>query len=380
MTTLSRFNTELQEFIRIHPEDWENRLTSDPYNLHVKHDPIAPFILFKYDQIRSDMSQQICREARGIILYKEDWRVVCRAFDKFFNIQEQFAAPIDWDTARIQEKIDGSILKLWNNPYFNEWHLSTNGSINAYETDVMFPTDDVKTFGAMFNYALGDWFVKNHESLVPTMTYIFEVVGPQNRIVVPYPLIDAYHIGTRNNETGQEYDVDIGVKKPHLYNFEDKESILAMAKELDYKNEGFVVVDDFWNRVKIKSEEYVRVHRLRGETLPTPKRILDIVRNNGSDDFLSYFPEYRDSFEKTSQKYAQLLKDVRSDLEEYVNSGWDKETDRKKFALDFAKKCRVPDVVFQVKDGKLTSDENSITGYFQQMPIDKLIKLVKIED
>ena len=370
--------TELQMFIREHPKDWEEKLSSDPYNLHIKKSEVSSHILFKYDQIRSDMSLTICRESRGIILDRnQNYKVVCRAFDKFFNVQESLASPIDWSTARVRSKIDGSILKLWWNAVNGEWFLSTNGSFDAYSTEVMFPTSDVKTFGGMFNAAAGSWFAENVYNLIPTMTYIFEIVGPHNRVVVPYPEIDIYHIGTRANDTGLEYDVDIGLQKPELFDFQDEEAVLAMVKELDYHNEGFVVVDKDWNRVKIKSEDYVRVHRLRGENTPTPRRILDIVRNNGSDDFLSYFPEYADQFSEIQNKYSNLLTEVKEDIDRMYSENWDK-INKKEFAIQFAKNCRVPDLMFKINTSKIEGTSSSIDEYFRSMHVDRLSKLLDL--
>lgn len=370
--------TELQTFIKKHPKSWEEKLSSPPYNLSIKRESGSSYILFKYNQIKSDMSLQICRESRGIILDEyQGYKVVCRAFDKFFNVQEELASSIDWSSAKVQSKIDGSILKLWWNAVHGEWHLSTNGSFDAYFTEVMFPTSEIKTFGAMFNKAAGPWFSKNVDRLIPTMTYIFEIVGPHNRIVVPYPEIDIYHIGTRANDTGIEYDVDIGLQKPELFDFQNEEAVLAMAKELDYHNEGFVVVDKDWNRVKIKSEDYVRVHRLRGETIPTPRRIIDIVRNDGSDDFLSYFPEYKDQFSEVQSKYYNLLVEVKTDIDRMYFDGWDL-VSKKEFAVDFAKNCRVPDIMFQINASKMERTSSAIDEYFRSMQIDKLSKLLNL--
>jgi hypothetical protein len=54
------------------------------------------------------MHEPIVRESRGVILDEaDDWRVVARAFDKFFNYGESGADEIDWGTARVQEKVDG---------------------------------------------------------------------------------------------------------------------------------------------------------------------------------------------------------------------------------------------------------------------------------
>lgn len=42
-------------------------------------------------------------------------RVVCRPFDKFFNSKEagHKKEPVDWTSARVYEKVDGSLIKCY---------------------------------------------------------------------------------------------------------------------------------------------------------------------------------------------------------------------------------------------------------------------------
>ena len=98
---------ELLRFIQAHP-DWKALLAAPPYSLVVKEED--GFVLLKYDLLYSDFNLPIVKECRGIIL-TDAGRVVCCPFFKFFNYGESYADSIDWATARVQEKIDGSIMK-----------------------------------------------------------------------------------------------------------------------------------------------------------------------------------------------------------------------------------------------------------------------------
>lgn len=87
-------------------------------------------VLLKYNQIDSPMADPIVQECRGVILDEsDDWRVVSRSFSKFFNAEEVHAAPIDWSTAVVQEKLDGSLCVL----YFHagKWRVQTSGHPDA---------------------------------------------------------------------------------------------------------------------------------------------------------------------------------------------------------------------------------------------------------
>lgn len=83
-------------------------------------------VLLKYDQIDSPMGERLVQECRGLILDEADnWRVVSRSFDKFFNAGEGHAAAIDWSTAQVQEKLDGSLCVLYH--YAGAWRVQTSG-------------------------------------------------------------------------------------------------------------------------------------------------------------------------------------------------------------------------------------------------------------
>lgn len=75
----------------------------------------------------SDFSDPVVQEARGIIIDAANADVVCWPFRKFGNWFETYADEIDWRSAVVQEKIDGSIIKLyfWN----GEWKWATDSMI-----------------------------------------------------------------------------------------------------------------------------------------------------------------------------------------------------------------------------------------------------------
>ena len=127
----------LIEFIK-NNENWENLLKESPY--FIKINKLENYVIFNYDiEKGSDFSLPLVRECRGIILDINTLTPVCFPFVKFFNIDEIYADKIDWESARVQEKIDGSLIKLWAQPikmgaYL--YHISTNGKINAFESNL----------------------------------------------------------------------------------------------------------------------------------------------------------------------------------------------------------------------------------------------------
>jgi len=74
-------------------------------------------------------------------------------------------------------------------------------------------------------------------------TYMFELTSPQNRVVVQYHETKLWHIGNRDNKTLLECKVDIGIPKPREFALGTLEECIESAKQLDHKEEGYVIVD-----------------------------------------------------------------------------------------------------------------------------------------
>lgn len=101
---------EIVKFIKSH-ENWEELLAAPPYSLNIKRE--GKLVLFKYNQLESDFHEKIVCESRGIILEEGTWKVVRLAFYKFFNVGEECASPIDWESSIASEKIDGSLMSAF---------------------------------------------------------------------------------------------------------------------------------------------------------------------------------------------------------------------------------------------------------------------------
>ena len=350
----------LIHYIKNNP-NWEIDLTKKPHCLTVKRDD--DFILFSYSQIESDFYNPIVREARGIIL-NADFSPVCVPFYKFGNYGEGYADKIDWNTVVVQEKVDGSLIKVWN--YKSEWHVSTNGTIDAKKCEL--PTDvaGYKTFYDLFRVAAENSGL-DISLLDPDYTYMFELISPYNRVVVPYKEIKLIHIGARNIKTLEECNLDIGIEKPKVYAMKSLEDCIQLAKELPYDQEGYVVVDKDWRRIKIKSAAYVAIHHLKCNLI-TSARIIELIRTNESDEFVTYFPEYTDIF----NSYKNRINDFIESFDNTTDALKDRVfADRKEFA-NFALATKCPAFYFNWYDGKLSS----MKEWLWNQSNDRILKLI----
>lgn len=347
-------NSVLCKFINNNP-DWREKLSSYPYFIHIKDDDGLTIFNYSLTEAfnmkdedrefvaRIDFSIPEVQEARGIIINTETCEVVCWPFRKFGNYGESYVDKIDWDSACVQEKVDGSIMKLWYDKRedFDLWRLSTNGVINAFECKNQYD----KTYGDMFNEAAEKQGL-NLDSLDKDCTYIFEIVGPYNRVVVEYPETMIIHTGTRNNITGEEKDIYIGIKQPKKYKISTLEACIEAAKALNVvnsenrfavQNEGFVVVDGNWNRIKIKSPEYIAVHHAFNGGILSKKRAVDMILENEDEEYLTYFPEYKEFFDLLKINMQKTVDMIEKYCLETEKISKEKGLSVKDFALTFGK-------------------------------------------
>jgi hypothetical protein len=225
--------------------------------------------------------------------------------------------------------------------------------VDAYEAELAFPVGVITTFGHLFLTT----FIGKHQikwtRLNQFHTYMFEVVGPLNRVVVPYPENDIYHIGTRITKTGEEINEDVGLQKPKQYPLHTLEEVVQAAQALPFSEEGYVVVDAHWNRVKIKSPAYVNVHHLRGEGQISYKRVVALVMQNEQEEFLSYFPEYKQVFDEVKIAYEAYYFELCKSINESIKY---EELTRKEYAA-WAVCQKEPSLLFSVLDGKISGAE-----------------------
>lgn len=272
--------------------NWEEVLAASPYYLRIVHD--GPFVLLKYQPWQSTMQLPLVQEARGTIMVMRNgyWEYACMAIPKFFNAGEPEAATpwIEWKNCEAVEKIDGSLIKVWN--WRGTWHVSTNGSIAA---------DHCCAPSGKTYLELVEEIVPIEDlvfSLDPRYCYWFELVGPENRIVVPYKDAALYYLGCRNMVNLEESRMV--PKLPAIVKYPERrkatslnEIIAAVAQWQTIEHEGFVVVDSRWNRIKVKSEAYVAAHHARQNGILTTESIVEMWQNDSLDDYLALYSENR---------------------------------------------------------------------------------------
>jgi hypothetical protein len=313
--------SELLEWLSEHDVNQWYELKKPPYCLTIKVDRSGRLYMFNYNQIESDFSLRIVQEARGCIVDKKEMSFACVGFDKFFNYGESNAAKLT-PPLTVGAKMDGSIIKLFWNRYTKAWQAATNGTIDAYNAKLSPNTENVESFGELFWITLIDrlFYIKEpFAQLDIGKTYIFELCSKYNRVVVPWDKPTLFLIGIRDNISLEEtsvYDDSIWypeIPRPEMFpEIQSIDDAVKVAADFPFTKEGFVVMDRNFNRVKVKGADYLRVHRLRGNNIPSFKHIFEMVRSGEQSEFLSYFPEYIKDFDKVQTMWSIYLGAIKS--------------------------------------------------------------------
>jgi hypothetical protein len=346
------------------------------YQIKSKRHPVYPnLVLLKYSQTESPMHERIVQECRGIILdEQDDWRIVSRAFDKFFNHGEGHAAPIDWASARVQEKVDGSLCVLY--PYDGKWHVATSGSPDAGGN--VSSLNKELTFQQMF------WMTLCADTLPsPTcnICFYFEISGPLNRVVVQHKEISLTLLGARDLLTQYEFSADefvgnglfgdrfTGVNRIKSFALQSFDEIAATFAHMNpLQQEGYVIVDKDFHRVKVKHPGYVALHHAKGGL--SRKAFIEIARTNEVSEVEVAFPEFKPYIEETKERYERLVAEVEADywrLQDIV--------EQKDFARH-AVVTRCASALFAVRAKKAPS----VKEFFREYRVDSLMGLLGYKD
>ena len=308
------------------------------------------------------------RECRGIILDEaKGWAVVSRAFDKFGNEGEGYVPVIDWSTARVQEKLDGSLCVLYH--YDGAWHVATSGSPDASGEVRQAGMRDglVEASGLTFADYFWETFKAEGGTLpeASDLCFAFELMGPLNRIVVVHAKPWLRLLAVRDRVTGQQYlpdDYAATVAIPAVQSFPlgTIEEIHASFEHISpVSQEGYVVVDGAFNRVKIKHPGYVALHHAKDGM--GPKAFVEIARTGEVSEVVGAFPEFKPLIEEARAKYTALVDAVRVRYETIKSI----ET-QKDFAME-ALKTPYSVALFQLRKGVALED------FFKDVAIDKLM-------
>jgi RNA ligase len=222
----------------------------------------------------------VTRACRGLVL-APDGSLVSRPFQKFHNWGEPEAV-IERGPFLAFDKMDGTLIVVGN--HIDSAIVSTKGSFTTWHSE------------AARELLLG--FVPP-----PGQTALFELIHPENRIVVDYgDYTGLVFLGGVDNETGadlgrpDEVGLDMGwhgdIVVQRSFNLKSMLNTIQNP-EAGPNREGFVVVwpreNAPWNRVKLKFALYVQLHGIY--TGLTNRRVWECLVTDSLGELLDIAPD-----------------------------------------------------------------------------------------
>ncbi len=293
----------------------------------------------QYDRLWTPETMQ----CRGLILDRHG-AIASRPLIKFFNLQEHQES-LPSEPFDVYEKLDGSLgILYW---YQDKPYIASRGSFNS---------DQAVKANQIF-YSL---YANAIPLLDRSLTYLFEIIYPANRIVVNYGDYEALVLlAVIETASGREYSIEefshLGF--PIAKKYDGLKDLEAIAKLNEQNQEGFVIRFDGGLRLKFKFADYVKLHRVL--TQVTSKVIWEMLRDQMPfEDILEHVPdEFYDWVKETKatllSQYQQIEDQAKADFERIV-AVVDRR-DRKEMAKHILT-CQNHTILFSMLDGKDYSD------------------------
>lgn len=265
--------------------------------------------------------------SRGLIIHKKTGEVVARPFNKFFNWGENGRSTTS-RISKISEKMDGSLGIHYR--HNKKVLVATRGSFDSEQA--LWATECLN--------------VRHNVRTIPIgWTLLFEIIYPENKIVVDY---DGWSglvlLAIRNRFTGNYVSQKIldsvaegfGFRLPNHFEFSNVKEVIKKATILPANDEGWVVDFEDGQRFKFKGEEYKRLHKvISGFSF---KLVLDHHQDNTLNQVKEAIP---DEFHKEMNEWVDYIDAVIEITTEHIEEMYEAapKTTRKEFALWIKENC-----------------------------------------
>jgi len=290
-------------------------------------------------------------QCRGLIM-DGNRNIVSRPFSKFFNFGEldqydatELKLAIENSAVEftVTEKMDGSLGISYFDPD-GKMYIATRGS---------FVSEQAKKA----NLILAEKYPKLAKTSIPELTFLFEILYPQNRIVVNYgDREELVLLSVLVTESGEEFDRDwleIEAGNWGIPLVPQFDGITDFTKiEQRPNSEGYVVHFPATGlRFKLKFDEYVRLHRIL--TGINAKRIWEILSaGNSLDEILDRVPDEFYAWVKKTQERLEYDFRALEIIAQNIHKGAKHLETRKDQAAFIMAETKYPGIVFNMLDGK----------------------------
>lgn len=278
----------------------------------VQKHPTDNLYIYNYTQkaqFRNEWTPELLM-CRGLIL-DSTGKVIARPYDKFFNKDQHKPEEIPLEEFVAYDKLDGSLGILYRDSR-GVLQLATRGS---------FISDQALIGTNLLLSSMGQYGIP--ETIFSSrLTYLFEIIYPENRIVVDYKNVSMLvFLGARDIETGKIYTPDYF---PDIKQWFESAQVVPDDGVARENAEGVVMYFKSGFMCKVKYEEYVRLHRL--VTGVTARKVWECLKTGvGTKDMLERVPEeFADWVKKTTKEltsqFESIMSQTKRDYKEVIGS------------------------------------------------------------
>ena len=284
--------------------------------------------------------------------------------------------------------VHNSCINLHYDWHKNEWFAATTG---MGEGEGEINNRENTSFNDLFWETITNKYDVSEfrRRLVVDTTYVFELTTPYNIVVAPHgessvkllTVRDLTTLKECNRETCELIANDFGVPIVEEYDLNEGgvEHIMKTFVNMVFSEEGYVVVDTNFNRIKIKNPAYVAAHYLKGRS--EFHHIMAIVKTNEIDEYVATFKEREDEINGLKVNYDKIVVEL--------NEGWDTLKEFKRTDFSPEERKRYAEKVFEVADsrslkgftglyfGLMDGKIESIEDYLMSMDNKRLYSLCK---
>ena len=278
---------------------------------------------------------EITLSCRGLIL-DGAYNIIARPFKKFFNWGEMPDQELPATPFEVYEKMDGSLgILYWVN---DKPFIATRGSFASPQA-------------VMATQLLQQQYAAAIPQLDKTKTYLFEIIYPENRIVLNYGSEKTlYLLAVVDTQTGAEPEPPAAYAHlgfPVVKAYDGIQDVAELLKLEEDNREGFVIRFETGLRLKVKFAEYLRIHRI--VTQVSNVHIWEYLRDHLS--FETLLDKVPDEFYEWVKNTIQTLQQQYRKIEDTAKADF-RILDTRKATAEYYFTCKNPAILFKMMDGK----------------------------
>lgn len=310
----------------------------------------------------------VMREFRGLVFCSHTGKILRRPYHKFFNYgeREETKSVKFRDLCSIYTKLDGSMIS----PFITQdrvIHWGTRKVAADFEASVVQWLQEQDKIAIYRDFA--------RDVIDTGLTPIFEWMSPDNRIVVDYRETDLVLTGIRNMNSGDYIDVFTIDVVGALYNiptvnttknkFSSMEDLSKVVYSMD-NEEGYVLEFSGGHRMKVKSDWYCQLHKVKA-FFTFEKDVVRIILDNQLDDMLSVLDKNdSDKINAYSVELHGCIKKIYHDVVSILRENISKGYTRKDYAINSKNNRMIDNLVYTHFDLENIEElENSIIKHIR---------------